>query len=1070
MLGIGTNVTISGTARIDSVEQATVALVHAQVYDEFGFNSMTANPTVDEEARVNTKAFTALDKYLVVRYLEALGLADEVAMNTNGTWSAYTLKPGDVDTNRDGVADGWELYVMFGDEGIPSAITGAKVSPWTDAAYVRDPANTPDGGGLSILGEFNRGNAPTDPWNVDTDNDGIGDKGARDYYLVKDANDEDGRTGYRGDYDNDQLSNLIEYLICGLTNFPDVVASEMSTFGGQLVPDYFLKHGSLYLGEMFTDHDMIEDWWEDENDSYSRYAYDGKGSWAEARKAIAGITNSPAATVSLYYNGVSSLASSQTVTVVAWHSGKPSLGKPDAKWVASINDLDTGSAKFELGEPIEGRLREGSNLFAAWLGDGDFTPGAPYGVATDVDVGFMSVEPFTIELTDVDFSTFRLNLKEAIAIQNTAVEAMNGLIAENDSWWERVKEDYDYEAKEYADILKSCYDDAVQFSDRRQFAYDAAGLYSADFFGTNTTVAASNNIRVWFTQMLVNDKTAAGYYKKLPSDAAPVMFNVNLDDHPIITEADMLYSLGTLDLGWNTLVPSYTTTAPVPANKADLTNAVFAVIFETSPVSNYLDRNNGLVVEIKNHYEKGIVQTAVSDREYKVENDRPVFSWKHSNTIGKQYPAFQLRVWTKTGTLVYDTGATRAPARNADGVYTWVAPIWPGMITPTGHIFEANTDYYWDVSMLDAKFTTPIAYNPAACATFALANGNPLLSDVGSIAVAVKYMGPAKTAVAAVGASVANMIRVEAFGTPDFVGMPLASAYVRTNDTIAATNVVAVNALLTGLLKGKEYYVKAYLDTNGNGVQDEWESWGYGNYVGVDSRRDVYTPRTYGIAVVPNEELMMPTAVIYIEDVDTNDNKMPDAWEYDMYGSLGTTSAVANEPFIVTIDTPTSSAAATNVFYLVEKGVIGLPYYSALTEIENGGTLSAPSLALAMSGVDLTALSASPKVTILEFSPTSGLSLEIDAGVKVDTASLAATPVTASVKIDVSVEYVTSLAAVWTPITGSPFTTTVSLTAGKQTFAATDPSLATINSAITTFAASNPTAFFRVKAVKAVHQ
>ena len=1071
MLGIGTNVTISGTARINSVEQVPVVLVHAQVYDKFGYNPLTANPTVDEETRVNTKAFTALDKYLVVRYLEALGLADEVAMNTNGTWSAYTLKPGDVDTNRDGVADGWELYVMFGDEGIPSAITGAKVSPWTDAAYVRDPANTPDGGGLSILDEFNRGIAPTDPWRVDTDGDGINDKAAREFFFVKDPDDTEGRTGYRGDYDNDQLSNLIEYLISGLTNFPDVVASKMETFNGQLVPDYFLKHGSLYLGEMFTDHDMIEDWWEDENDSYSRYNYNGKDSWAEARKAIAGITNSPTAMVTLSYRGVSSLTSTQTVTVVAWHVGKPSLGKPDAKWVVAIDDLDTGSVKFQLGEPSEGRLREGRNLFAAWVGDGDFTPGKPYGVAANVDVGYMSVEPFAIELTDVDFSTFRINLKEAIARQNTAVEAMNELIEANDSWWERVQEDYDYEAKEYADILKSCFDDVVQFSARRQFAYDAATVYKPDFFGTNTTVAASNNIRVWLTQMLINDETKTGYYKKLPSDAAPVMFNVNLDDHPVITEADMLYSLGTLDLGWDTLVPSYLTATPKPAtSKANLTNAVFAVIFEVNPVSNYFDRNNGLVVEIKNHYEKGTVQTAVSDREYKVENDRPVFSWKHENTIGKMYPAFQLRVWTKTGTLVFDTGATRVPARSADGVYTWAAPIWPGMVTPTGHIFEPNTEYYWDVSMLDAKFTTPIAYTAAACATFALPNNNALLSDSGSIAVAVKYMGPASTAVAPVGASVADMIRVEAFGTPDFCGMPLASAYVRTNDTIAATNVVAVNALLTGLLKGREYYVKAYIDTNGDGVQDEWESWGYGNYVGDGDRRDVYTPRAYGVAVEPNDELKTPTAVVYIEDADTNGNKMPDAWEYGMYGSLGTTSATANEPFIVTIDTPTSSATATNVFYVIEKDVIDLPYYSALTEIENGGTLSAPSLALAMSGVDLTALAVSPKVTILDFSPTTGLSLEIDTGAKLNGATLAATPVSVSVQIDVTVEYVTSLAAAWAPITGSPFSTTVSLTAGKQTFAATDPSLATINGAITTFAVSNPTAFFRVKAVKAVHQ
>ena len=68
--------------------------------------------------------------------------------------------------------------------------------------------------------------------------------------------------GYRGDADNDQLSNFIEYMISGLDGFPetdpekDLNASAMSTFAAaknQLVPDYFLPVGSLYLGGMFTD-------------------------------------------------------------------------------------------------------------------------------------------------------------------------------------------------------------------------------------------------------------------------------------------------------------------------------------------------------------------------------------------------------------------------------------------------------------------------------------------------------------------------------------------------------------------------------------------------------------------------------------------------------------------------------------------------------------------------------------------------------------------------------------------------------------------------------------------------
>jgi len=942
---------------------------------------------------------------------------------TTNDWSGFTLSITRPDFDYDGVPDGWELYTMSGTAGAGSSMTH---TPWSSTDRDLDA----DGDGLAFVNEWNGGVAPTDPWSFDTDGDGIGDKAAREFYLARTDSD-DGLTSYRGDHDNDQLSNFIEYLIQGMTNgMPKVSASRMSTFGGQLVPDYFLRYGSLYLGEMFTDHDMIEDWWEDENDGYSRYTYDadfdasGWSKWAKARMAISGVTNSPVVTVALSYSGVSSVAYSETVTVVAWREGASNLGKPDAKWSVPVEGLGNGRVTVKLGEPGEGRVREGSNMFAAWVGDGDFTPGAPYGVATGVDVGYSTVEPFAIELTDVDYSMVRINLKDAIDSQSKAVEQIDAELASNSDWWDRYADDYDDEVNRYNEILQECYDAVAASSDRRQFSvYDTADLHKAGSFGTNTTVAASNNIRVWLTQMLINGETKVGYYKKLPTDAAPVMFHVNLDDHPVLTEADMLSSLGTLDLGWDTLVAAYTTATPKPAaNASNLTNAVFAIIFQTEPVGRFIDPNNGLVLEVKNHYEKGLVQTPVSNRVAKIENGRPVFSWTHANTINKAYPAFELRVWTKAGKLVYDSGALRAPAR-VNGVYSWTAPIWSGMMTPQGHVFEANTEYCWDVSMLDAKFTTPnpVAFSAAACATFDTANYDSMLSDSGSIAVAVKYMGPASNSVT----TASGLIHVEAFKSPDFCGMPLASAYVRTNDTIAATNAVVMNAILNGLPRGSDYYLMAYIDTNGNGKRDEWESWGYGNYVGDSDRRDVYTPRAYAIS----EDLSVPTAVVYIEDVDSNGNKIPDAWEMEKDGVLGGTStsgATTDAPFIVTIDTGLLSA--TNVFFVIDKDIINLPYYSVLNEMENGGSVSAASLALAMSGITHSNLTVHPEVKIVSFSPTAGLDLEIDPCVKVDGTTLASESVTTTVTLAVTVESATTLGADadWTSVPTVPPAVTVS--------------------------------------------
>ena len=67
------------------------------------------------------------------------------------------------------------------------------------------------------------------------------------------------------------------------------------------VSDYFLKKGSLYLGEIFSDHDFMEDTWENQYNKVSPWAYDphldddedGWSNWAEARYSAAFVPVSP---------------------------------------------------------------------------------------------------------------------------------------------------------------------------------------------------------------------------------------------------------------------------------------------------------------------------------------------------------------------------------------------------------------------------------------------------------------------------------------------------------------------------------------------------------------------------------------------------------------------------------------------------------------------------------------------------------------------------------------------------------------------------------------------------------
>ena len=209
--GVGTNLVDGATTfRVAKVEDVSAVLVHAQVYAAYGFNPLTANTAAYAAGEaVNTKEFTALDKYLLIRYFEALGLCTEADVNANRDWANFSLKPNDADNDRDGVYDGWELYVMFGPDGATDTLAAAPISPFNyDDARTVAPAA---GSQLTVLEAFDDGNSPTDPWNVKTlPLDGITDKEAYDYAL-KTAEDQ------LADFDNDGLSNWAEYLASKLT-------------------------------------------------------------------------------------------------------------------------------------------------------------------------------------------------------------------------------------------------------------------------------------------------------------------------------------------------------------------------------------------------------------------------------------------------------------------------------------------------------------------------------------------------------------------------------------------------------------------------------------------------------------------------------------------------------------------------------------------------------------------------------------------------------------------------------------------------------------------------------------
>ncbi len=1017
----------------------------------------------------------------------------------DGAASAWELTGWDDDA--DGIPDWWEeiavsRYGAVADFKWDSEVNYNGKTITAREAYLRDLS-----AGMLPNGTVNGGYRAK----ADTNHNGLPDWWENLY----------GVTSATEDADRDGLSNYAEYLIGeGFTNagFPKVNPSLAHTFG-QLVSDYFLRVGSLYLGEMFGDHDMMEDIWEDQYDvdKISRAVWDalrdsdgdGWSNFAECRastdptrESVSGIDDftipqypTPTVSASIVYNGQDTLGHPLIVQAFSkkqglsgspdavWDVGstakdkakktkyiglnpnaswKATLGpgtvKPsklkvyfkdpnwysgavtnrvygtleNAEWMAWLSDeiqagssvegavvtqniandgekvgtinYETGEVSIDftqlqgiveilvsdkgsgsssdnnkyihlstsyvylewesavppgnsrvtlsLGGECAGRLREGENTFVAFLdsktADGKWTPGEPYGVVTGVDVGWNGTS-CEIELTDTTPQIVRIDLASAVQVNTFAT--VNAL---TDRGKPVSPKGYD---KNTANINP----------------------------GTNVNSSVTGLTKVRVVRNEINGSNGG------TSSYSAVVFerDFDLSVHPALTEADLL-GVGLYDLDWGTLLSAY---GGAPATLESVTYRIVIGDGEVGQYEQFCDGN--LALNFGNRFEALDLQTpTVPDPTLPqiVYAGRPTFRWSHANTIDKAYPAFQLRIYAadKT-TLVYDSGVQLAPTRNADGMYEWTAPVYAGMLTAQGQVFSSPNTYYWSVSMLDAKFTE---FNPYEAKTMFRLEDTGNVNDgrrYGSIKAAVKYFGPLVGSISS-GASLKNLIHVQAFTSPDFTGKPVGEAYVTDVSKIASTTEVVANAIIRGVPPGT-YYVRAFIDTDPNFKKDAWETWGYGCYVGaIDapyanvtrsgstaSAADFpYTPRPYTVMT----EADVPEATIYLEDVDTDFDGFPDAWEMQTYGSLATRAPITGNTFFATVNPNLlTSLSSYNLGSDVSGSTanLGFTLMGALLNSSGDSAVMAASLLSASpeSAVEETA------VRIKSFSLDDGLELEV---------------------------------------------------------------------------------------------
>ncbi|MBQ9741180.1 MAG: hypothetical protein IJV91_09595, partial [Kiritimatiellae bacterium] len=152
----------------------------------------------------------------------------------------------------------------------------------------------------------------------------------------------------------------------------------------------------------------------------------------------------------------------------------------------------------------------------------------------------------------------------------------------------------------------------------------------------------------------------------------------------------------------------------------------------------------------------------------------------------------------------------------------------------------------------------------------------PSSSEYHTLDAVVKYFGPGKFN-ASVG-STTQKIRVEAFTTPDFSGMPAGRTFVSDVDSVVDSN-HDVNVRIVGLPAG-EYYLRAYLDSDGDFKRSAWESWGYACPRGDKDSGAIYAPISVNVGNSANAAV----AVVYVEDTDLDQDALPDVWEYDEAG------------------------------------------------------------------------------------------------------------------------------------------------------------------------------------------
>ena len=234
-LAVGRQITGVSAASVVSAVLTNALVLHYQVAREFGFDPRTAwTGSINRKEfptrfpawladATNTAPFTALDEYLLMKFMSEnlINGATDTMPAKYTTWKSFTTDPMTPDTDAtktdvDGMPDGWELYVSIdpskdltvaanrvmqispwnaldGDldhpvqaqrdglinrrefEGTDSSAAYANAAQYNNSNFVGVVSIVQPAGDVTWINKF----WPTNPWQPDTDGDGLNDLAER---------------------------------------------------------------------------------------------------------------------------------------------------------------------------------------------------------------------------------------------------------------------------------------------------------------------------------------------------------------------------------------------------------------------------------------------------------------------------------------------------------------------------------------------------------------------------------------------------------------------------------------------------------------------------------------------------------------------------------------------------------------------------------------------------------------------------------------------------------------------------------------------------------------------------